>query len=161
MTEALGLVFQLLALVLLVAAIAAALEAIMARSLLAMCGHLAAAGALVGVVVLLLGGGDGALAAALFAIVWAPITLLGAVLLSTRSAKPGRSGRVWLTLLAAIVAAGALMWPLAELPAAAPSETETATRGLGFWLAPILLAAAAACVGLLGYGERGALGRKS
>jgi len=31
---------------------------------------------------------------------------------------------------------------------------------VGFWLAPLLLVAAAACVGVLGYGERGALQRR-
>lgn len=159
MTDTLALVFQILALVLLLAAVAAALEAIMARSLLAMCGHLTAAGALTATVVLLLRGGEGALAAALFATAWAPITLLGALLLSTRSAKASR--RAWLSVLAAAVAAGALIWPLAELPPGGPPQGAEATAGLGFWIAPIVLAAAAACAGLLGYGERGAFGRRA
>jgi hypothetical protein len=160
MNDAVALVFQVLALVLLIAAIAAALEAIMSRSLLAMCGHLTAAGALVATVVLLLRGGDGALAAALFAAAWAPINLLGAVLLSARAAKPWRSVRAWLSALAAAAAAMALLWPLSEMPAAASAST-MATAGLGFWIAPVIAAAAAACVGLLGYGERGMFGRRA
>lgn len=161
MTEALGLVFQVLALVLLLGAVAAALEAITARSLLAMCGHLAAAGALIAAVVLLLGGGDGALAAALFAAVWAPVMLLGAVLLSTRAVKPLPRRRSWLSMIAAAGAAGVLLWSLTELPAAPAGEHADATLGIGFWIAPVILAAAAVCAGLLGYGERGAFGRKA
>lgn len=148
---------QWLALLLACAVVASAIGAIVARSLFSMCMYLLAAGALAAAVVLLLGAGEGALALALFAAAWAPVLLLAAMLLSARAVKPMRRGRPWLSMGAATVSAGAILWPAAELGARAAPASEMS--GLGFWLAPLIFATAAACLGLLGYGERGALGR--
>lgn len=146
------------ALGLLAAAIVAAFGAIAARSLFVTAMHLVAAGASVAAMVLVLGGGEGSLATALFAAAWAPVLLMAAMLLSARATRQARGRVPWLSMLGALVVAGAVWWPLAELaPMSAQAERHAAV-GLGFWIAPILLAAATACLGLLGYGERGAIG---
>jgi len=148
---------QWLALALAVAVAILAMCAIAARSLFSMCMYVLAAGALTAAVVLLLGAGDGALALALFAAAWAPVFLLATMLLSTRAAKPIRRGRPWLSIGAAAVSAGAMLWPASELAARSAGSVESSA--VGFWLAPLIAVAAAACVGLLGYGERGAFER--
>jgi hypothetical protein len=161
MSDALTLGAQALALVLVVTALATALGAIMSRSLLAMCAYIAAAGALAAAAALLLRSGEGALALALFAAAWAPVLVLSGVSLSARSAKPVRS-RTWLSVLAVAGTSLIILAPLLAAPAAAPATAQgggEATPGLGFWAAPLILVAAAGCVGLLGYGERGAFGR--
>jgi hypothetical protein len=146
---------QWLALALLGAAMAGAFGAIAARSLFAMCMHVSAAGAAVAAVVLLLGGGVGGLATALLAAAWAPVLLLAAMLLSARAAKHQRSGSALLGWLAAGLTATFIWWPLRDLTGArAPVLGD---GGSAFWIAPLLLVFVAICVGLLGYGERGAM----
>lgn len=147
-----------LALVLMGVAIASSLGALAARSLFATCMHVLTVGVSAAAAALLLHAGEGALAMALFAAAWAPVLLMATMLLSARVTK-ARRRLPWLGLFGAIAAAGATWWPFAELataPAAAPSH---ALGGLGFWLTPLIVVAAAACVGVLGYGERGALTR--
>ncbi len=141
---------------LLAAALAAGLGVIMARSLFAMCMCLAAAGASAAAAAALLGAGEGALALALVAAAWAPLLLLAAMLLSARAAKPRRRGRPYLSIVAAAVSAGAILWAAPELEAPARS-VHGAAASLGVWPAMLLFVAGAACVGLLGYGERGVL----
>jgi hypothetical protein len=150
-----GDALQWLALALMGAAMAGAAGAIIGRSLFASCMHLAASGVAVAGVVLLLGEARGALAVALFAAAWAPVLLLGAMLLSTRAAKHARSGSMLLGWVAAAIATALLWWPLGELTVRA--DTIAGTTGLGFWIAPVLLVLAIVCLGLLGYGERGAM----
>lgn len=149
-------VLQWLALALLGAAVAAAFGATTARSLFVTAMHLLAAGVSVAAIVLLLGAGEGALAAALFAAAWAPVLLLGAMLLSARAARQARPGETVLGWLGAALAAPLLWWPLGELGARAPSAAVGAA-GVGFWLAPLMLVLAVVCLALLGYGERGAM----
>ena len=60
---------------------------------------------------------------------------------------------------ASALAGGAILLAAPDL-GSAPRPTNPEPVALGFWLAPLLLVAAAACVGLLGYGERGALQRR-
>jgi hypothetical protein len=159
MSELAGLGVQALALALAGCAIAAALGAILTRSLFAMCAYATAAGVLAAAVVLLLGASDGAFALALFAGAWAPILLLAGMLLSARSAKAPHRKLRWLSVLAAGAAAALMVWPLTDPAATASAQRDAESAfGLGFWIAPLIFAAAAACVGLLGYGERGALG---
>ncbi len=148
-----------IALGLLGAALVAAFGAILARSLFAMCMHLMAAGASVAAMALVLGAGEGALALALFGAAWAPVLLLAAMLLSARAAKDTRRGWPWLSLIAATAALCAVWWPLLQLETRTDVGGAYVSIGMGFWLAPLLLVMAVACVGLLGYGERGALGR--
>jgi hypothetical protein len=147
-----------LALVLGLAALVASVAALMARSLFAMCMCIAAAGALATGVLLALRAGDAGLVVALFSAAWAPILLLGTILLSVRSVKPMR-GAPWFSLAAAGAAGTAIMWVVPDLTPAA-AQASGGEGAVGPWLAPLLLVAAAACVGLLGYGERGALQRQ-
>ena len=147
-----------IALGLLGAALVAAFGAIWARSLFAMCMHLVAAGASVAAMALVLGAGEGALALALFGAAWAPVLLLAAMLLSARAAKDTRRGWPLLSLIGAAAALCAVWWPLLQLETRADAGGAYVSAGMGFWLAPLLLVMAVACVSLLGYGERGALG---
>ncbi len=140
----------------LAAALAAGFGVVMARSLLAMCVYLAAAGAAVAASVALLGRGDGALALVLFAVGWAPLLLLAAMLLSARSVKGGRRGRPWLSIGTGAAILGAILWAVRELDGSEVNFAGAATQ-LGVWPAALIFVAAAGCVGLLGYGERGAL----
>ena len=149
---------DIIALAVMAVALVAAVGAIAARSLFAMIMHLLTVGAAIAVLVLLRGQGDGALAIGLVAVAWTPILLLGAVLLSARSARGGRRVLPWLTAAAALVIVGAAWFPLGELVERSPPP-RAASLSLGFWLAPLLLVTAAACVGLLGHGERGAYAR--
>jgi hypothetical protein len=159
MSASLAVGLHWLALFLAGAAGAAALGAVLARSLFAMCLYLTVAGALSAACLLALNAGEGALALVLVAAAWAPILLLAAMLLSSRAAKPRQGRRRWLTLAGAGAVAGAAIWAVSDLgPAIAPMGRDIAT-GLGFWLAPLLLVPAAGCIALLGYGERGALAR--
>ncbi len=141
---------------LLAAALAAGLGVIMARSLFAMCMCLAAAGASAAAAAALLEAGEGALALALVTAAWAPLLLLAAMLLSARAAKPLRRGRPYLSFVAAAATAGAVLWAAPELDAPARAA-HGAAAPLGVWPAMLLFVTGAACVGLLGYGERGVL----
>ena len=157
--EVLSLGAQALALLLTVGAFAGAVGAMTARSLYAMCVHLVVTGAYAAASMLALGAGDGALAQALLGVALTPVVLLAAMLLSARAAKPRRSGLPWLTLAAAAGAAVAVLWVMPALGAPAPPAPIVQTGGLAPWLAALVFVSAAACVGLLGYGERGALQR--
>jgi multicomponent Na+:H+ antiporter subunit B len=157
-----SLAVQIIALVLLIGAIAAAMGAVTARALFASVMYLIVVGALAGAAVLTLGAGDAALALLLLAVGVAPTLLLGAVLLTTRTAKPRRGGAPWLSLAAGVATATALGWGASDLGLAADTFTQAETPGmLAPWIAPLVFVASAACVGLLGYGERGALGHRS
>jgi hypothetical protein len=147
-----------MALALAVAALFVGVGALLARSLFAMCMYVAGAGALAASALVALGAGDAALAVALSGAAWAPLLLLAAMLLSSRAAKPMRRGAPWFSLIAGIAAAAAVMFVVPDIGAAAVRR-DGGESALGPWLAPLLLAAAAACVGMLGYGERGALQR--
>lgn len=154
-----AIVTQSFALALIVAVIAAAFAALSARSLLALCLALAAAGAMAAAALLALGAGDAALATAIVVAAWGPVLLLGAVLLSVRSAKSFGSSAPWLSLLAAALAGGAIVFAVPDFGPPMP-RTQAAPDAIGFWLAPLLLVVGAGCVGILGYGERGALQRR-
>lgn len=147
---------QWLGLALMAGMLAAAGAAIAARTLMAMALHLAIAGALASAALVLFGAGDAALAMALFAAGFAPVMLMAAMLLSARTAKQMPRGRPWLTLASALIAGAAIA---AILPEAAPPAAASApTPGASVWFAVLALVAAAGCIGLVGYGERGALG---
>lgn len=145
---------QVLALAAAGSALIVGVAALMARSLFAMCMYLAAFGALAACATLALGGGDAALAVALLAGALAPVFVLAAMVLSARAAK-ARRGVPWLSFAAAALSAAALFVVLPEI-GDAPDVVAPAASGAAFWLAPVMLAAAAACAAMLGYGERGA-----
>ncbi|MBX3430729.1 MAG: hypothetical protein KF779_14190 [Hyphomonadaceae bacterium] len=147
-----------LALALLGVAIATAIGALLARSLFVSCLHVTVTGVSVAAVVLLLRGGDAAVALALFAAAWTPVLLMAAMLLSARVTKARQARRFpWLGLLSAAVAVVAIWWPLLDVVTSAPLRAQNELPGLSFWLAPPLLVAGIACVGALGFGERGSL----
>jgi hypothetical protein len=150
------LVAHTLAIALLAAALAAGFGVVLARSLLAMCVCLVAAGAAAAAFMALLGRGDGALALALFAVGWTPLLLLAAMLLSARSAKGLRRGRPWLSIGTGAALVAAILWATRDFDGSAAVHAGAAPH-LGVWPAAMIFVAAAACVGLLGYGERGAL----
>jgi hypothetical protein len=108
---------------------------------------------------LVLGGGESALALGLFATAWAPVLLLAAMLLSVRAAKDARRGLPWLSLIGVAALLCAIWWPLLQLGPIVDADVEYVPTGFGFWTAPLLFVAGVACVGLLGYGERGVLAR--
>jgi hypothetical protein len=149
-----------LALSLLGVAVASSFGAIVARSLFVTAMHLIGAAVSVAAIVLLLGAGEGALGAALLAAAWAPVLLLAAMLLSTRAAKLAHAGAALLGWVSAALALPLVWWPLSELGVRAQT-TATATIGMSFWIAPLLLVLAAVCLALLAYGERGAMAREN
>lgn len=151
-----------LALALMLGAIVAGCGAAMTRTLYSLVMYVAAAAAFVAAALLALGAGDGALAAALLGVGLAPFLLLAAMLLSSRTAKPRQHGRPWLTIATAAAAASVIFWTLPDLgtPVQEPLDLQ-APRALAPWIAPLIVVAAAACVGLLGFGERGAFSRRS
>jgi len=145
-----------LALVLLAGAALLALAALLSRSVLAACAQLAAAGALIAAMLALLGRGEGALVVALLAAGWAPVMLLGAMLLTSRINAAG-ARTPWFSIAAAAAASLALFWASVGWAPLLASAAAASTLSVGAWFAPLLLAVAAGCLGLLGHGERGAL----
>lgn len=146
------------ALVLIAAAIACACAAAMARSLFSMTAWLFAIAALASAALLALSAGDSALNLILLGVGFTPALILALLLLSTRAAKSRRRGAPWLTITAA-AAAGAVvvMGALKLAPSAAPVAAPPGA--LAPWLVLLVFTGAIACVGLLGFGERGALER--
>lgn len=155
-----GAVLPWLSLALLIVATASAIGAIASRSLFVACVYLTTTGVCVAAMALISGDGEGGLALGLFAAGVVPGFLLAAMLLSGRTSKASAGRAPWLSVAVAGVAAAATWWPLLELSGHAPMPgVASAMTGLGFWLAPLMLVVAAACVGALGYGERGAFVR--
>jgi hypothetical protein len=147
-----------LALVLALGATVVAAAMLRARSLLVMAVCLAAIAALVSGAVILLGGGDGALAIVVVGVGLAPFLILAGLLLSARTAKTPPRGALWLSAFAIVAGlAGALsLGPELAVSPAPLGGGEIA----GVWLAVLVFAAGAGCAGLLGYGERGVLERR-
>jgi hypothetical protein len=141
---------------LLLAALGAGIAVAMARSLFAMSMALAACAAFTATALALAGAGDAGLALALVGAAWAPLLLLAAMLLSARAVKTRKARRPWFSIAAAAAMTLALVW-VSAAPASIQAVIGAGAR-LGPWPALLMLVAGAACVGLLGYGERGALG---
>jgi uncharacterized MnhB-related membrane protein len=136
----------------------AALALLTARSLFGVCIALAALSACAAAALLALGYADGALALAAFGAGIAPVLLLAGVLLSSRAVKPRARGLPWLSIAAAACAAAAMLWAAPTLGLAEPVAAPRG--GVSLALAMLIFVAIAACVALLGYGERGMLGRR-
>lgn len=147
-----------LAFALIAAALVAACGAALARSLFSMAAFLFVTAALASAALLALNAG-GALDLALFGVGLAPALVLALLLLSTRAAKPRRRAP-WLTIAAASAAGVAVLAAARDFTSAVP-QIATPPGALAPWLAPMLFCAAATCVGLLGFGERGALEKQS
>ncbi len=156
-----GLVAQMLPLIgvaLMLCAAAAAVGALVARSLFALCLCLAAMCGSGAAAVLAFGYGDGATLLALFGVAFAPVVVMGGVLLSARSVNHRTDRAVWLSLLVAALTAVLLLWAGPELIAA--PRRMVASNFEPLWLVVISFVTAIACVGLLGHGERGVLERE-
>ena len=154
---------QWIALALALGVIAAAFGAATARSLFAMCMYLAAAGAMAAGALLAQSLPNAALGEALLALGVAPFVLMAALLLSARAVKPRRRGRAWLTLAAALGVGAVVLWAMPDVavtPERISMGPDAAPRLAIFALvAPLLFVGAAACLALLGFGERGAFER--
>jgi hypothetical protein len=156
MSAALGDMAAWLAVVLTFGVAVLALAMLRARSLFITAAAVAAMSALAAGAVLLLGGGDGVVALAAFGVGVAPLVLMGAALLSSRTAKGGRGGLIAHGIgVAAAVAGAVLIAP--EWTERAPSDAAQAPTPL--WLSVLIFVAATACVVVLAFGERGALDR--
>lgn len=138
-------------------ALAVALAILTARSLFSAAIGLAALSACVSAALAALGYGDGAVALALFGGAIAPILFLAGVLLSSRAVKPRKRGAPWLSVIAGVLAATAMVWAAPSLDAGGDTNID-GPRGALVALAALVFVAVAACVALLGYGERGVLG---
>jgi hypothetical protein len=133
----------------------AAAAVLWARSLFSACVGLAALCACAGAALLALGFADGALVVGLLGVAIAPVLLLGGVVLSSRSVKPAARRLPWLSILAAASAALAMMWAVPALELQQPIQEPRG--GASIALVGLVFTAVAACVALLGYGERGVL----
>lgn len=100
-----------------------------------------------------------AVALVLFGAALLLVWMLGGMLLSANSVKATRRGAPWLTFVAALAAAALIMAVAPELAVthAAPSA---APEGLPALLAALMFVAGLVVLGLIGYGERGALERR-
>jgi uncharacterized MnhB-related membrane protein len=136
--------------------LAIAIAVLTSRSLFSVGIGLAAFSACMSVALAALGYGDGAVALALLGGAIAPVLFLAGVLLSGRAVKPRKRGAPWLSLIAGGLAAAAMVWAAPSLGAAQP--VAGSQSGAPIALAALVFIAVAACVGLLGYGERGVLG---
>lgn len=137
-------------------ALAVAVAVLTARSLFSVAIGLAALSACMSGALASLGYGDGAVALALFGGAIAPVLFLAGVLLSSRAAKPRKRGAPWLSIIAGGLAAAAMVWTAPSLGAG--EAIATGHGGAPIALAALVFVAVAACVALLGYGERGVLG---
>lgn len=151
-----------LALALTLLSMVAALSAFLTRSLVSMVMFLAVSAVAGGCAVLALGAGDAALAWVLTGFGLAPVVLLAVMLLSARVAKARRAPPVF-AIAAALCAGAAMLWATADVGGTAPMTAPSGALApwLAPWLAPLVFVGVAMCVGLLGYGERGALQRRS
>jgi hypothetical protein len=143
-------------LVLIAGAGVAAMSTLGARSLVGM-GLALSAMAAMGAAALGVYGGDGVIALAAFGVGLAPLLLMSGLLLSTRVAKT-RAGGTMLMLIAA--AGGAVMVAIAAPELARAPATPSDGEPIGLWIAALVFVTAITCAGLLGYGERGVLGRR-
>lgn len=126
-----------------------------ARALFAAVMYFAVAAAVVAAALAVRGYGLAALACAVLGIGLGSSLLLGVVLLTSRSVKPRRAAFAWATVAAACVALMGLFWLLPAIAPQGPSIA-VAAPAINPWLAALGFGSAIGCVGMLGFGERGA-----
>ncbi len=144
-------------LVLALTALVAFALAALARTLFVSVTAVTAGGACIAASFFVRGGGDAGLAVAVLLAAWAPVMLLGAMLLTGRVAKATPRVRAAPILACAVVVLAAIGVPAVELAGTTPSRLSAVANSAAGWLACLMLVAALGCLGLLGYGERGAL----
>lgn len=137
----------------------AAVAVLLARSLFSVCVGLSALSACTSAALLALGYADGALAFALLGGAIIPVMLLGGVLLASRSVKPRAHRLPLLSIMAAAAAGLAMIWAAPSLGMQQPIQAPRG--GVPIALVALVFTAVAACVALLGYGERGALNARN
>lgn len=149
---------QWLGVVLLVAALAAALGVMLARSLFALCMHVLATGATIAVFVALVNAADVGLMIAA-AVIAVSILMICGVTLTARTVKAAQTHGASLARILGAAAVAALLIAMAapQFALSAPAPPTGGALHVTVWLAPLMLTLAAACLGLLGFGERGAL----
>jgi hypothetical protein len=147
---------DVLGIVLLVLALCSAVAAFVARSFLVIAAHLVLIGASTGAA--LLAGGDGRAAALLLAVCsgWGAFIVVATSLLSARTHGAVAVGA---TLLPTLAAGAVLVTAASGLGALrlAPPVTLASLSPHEGWIAVLLLVGGAGLLGVLGYGERGAL----
>jgi hypothetical protein len=136
-------------------ALIAAAAVFMARSLFTLAMSIAAFCACMAGGVAALGFGDASLALAVFGAAIAPVVLLGGMLLTARSVKPRKSALPWLSIVAALGAAAAMLWAIPTIDLSASITKAQGSSGAD--VVAVLFAACVGCIAVLGYGERGVL----
>jgi hypothetical protein len=154
--EGMAVVSAFAALVLTAVAFALAVAALRARALLVagVCASLVAA--IASAALLANNAVLPAVALAVFGAALLLVWVLGGMLLSANSVKAGRRGAPWLTFLSAFATAGVILAVTPEFAAtrAAPIAEPV---GLPALLSALMFVAGFSVIGLIGYGERGAL----
>ncbi|MDX2274679.1 MAG: hypothetical protein NW206_04440 [Hyphomonadaceae bacterium] len=145
-----------LALVLIAASAACAVAAATTRSLVILALSLWACAAFATTALLCLSESTGALALALFAAGLAPALLLATLSLSARAVKGPKRKLPYLTIAGGLCVIGVLIWGLPDLASAARQQRANDDAAL-YFLSVTVFAGIAALVGVLGFGERGAL----
>jgi hypothetical protein len=145
------------------AMLAAGVAALLARSLLAACIYVFTSSACAAAAAAVLGADSASLALTAAAGGWAPVILLAGVSLTSRISRSTAGAMPWGSIAGAAALAMIVTWSARGRLAPAPAHEELAyaNSGLGLWMAVIALAAGAGCIALLGFGERGALERRS
>ena len=137
--------------------LALSMTALAARALFVACVTGALMSAIAGLALM----GDGAVLPAIGLVVLGvslfPAWLLGGMVLSTNAAKDSRRRGPWLTSLAALATAAVIVAATPEL-ITTPNIAFPETAGLPALLAALMFVAGVCVIGLIGYGERGALG---
>jgi len=138
--------------------LALSLTALAARALFVACVTVALMSAIAGLALV----GNGAVLPAIGVVVLGvalfPAWLLCGMVLSANAAKDSRRGGPWLTSLAALTTAAVIVAATPELTTT-PDIALPETAGLPALLAALMFVAGVCVIGLIGYGERGALER--
>jgi len=133
-----------------------ALGAVAARSLFALTVNLAVVGALCAAALLAMGAGDVALALTLAMVGVLPFAFMGVLLLSSVSVKQRRRRWPWATIAGGSVVA---LLTLVALPDLGPNPGAAVEAPITPWLALLVFPVGLACLGLVGFGERGVFER--
>lgn len=140
-------------------ALALAIAALTARALFVACVFCALLSAVAAVVLLAQGAALPAIALAIFGAALLPLWFLAGLLLSGNAVKTTRRRAPWLTLVAALATA-ALIVAVAPDLAITHGLRAGAPSGLPALVGAVIFVAAISVIGLLGFGERGALERR-
>ena len=147
------------ALVLTGIALALAVAALRARALFVASVYAGLVAAIASAALLANGAVLAAVALAIFGAAFLLVWVLGGMLLSANSVKATRRGAPWLTFLSAFATAGLILVVAPELVATRPAPI-TEPVGLPALLSALMFVAGISVIGLIGYGERGALERR-